>query len=208
MKPVAALFVDPLGPYPSIPGVECWDEARDARRYSGPHPVVAHPPCATWSSLRHLTLQGEESARSGLLAVDIVRKYGGVLEQPRSSKLWTTTKLPSPKWGLASIGDETGGFSIEVEQVAWGHVARKRTWLYLVGVSRDLVRETIRTGGTPTHWASGGRSPSPRASGLPRYASDAVPPGIKVCSAEQRRRTPTAFAEWLVSLARSVERTP
>jgi hypothetical protein len=28
-----------------------------------------------------------------------------------------------------------------------------------------------------------------------------VPPGIKVCSAQQRRRTPVAFAEWLVSVA-------
>jgi hypothetical protein len=32
-----------------------------------------------------------------------------------------------------------------------------------------------------------------------------VPPGIKVCSAAQRRRTPPLFAEYLVRLARSVE---
>lgn len=31
----------------------------------------------------------------------------------------------------------------------------------------------------------------------------AVPPGIKVCSAQQRRRTPVAFAEWLIALART-----
>jgi hypothetical protein len=31
-----------------------------------------------------------------------------------------------------------------------------------------------------------------------------VPPGIKVASAQQRRRTPPAFADWLISLARSV----
>lgn len=28
-----------------------------------------------------------------------------------------------------------------------------------------------------------------------------MPPGIKVCSAQQRRRTPPAFAAWLVDLA-------
>jgi len=41
-----------------------------------------------------------------------------------------------------------------------------------------------------------------------RYKSNgcAVPPGIKVCSAQQRRRTPPAFAEWLVELAASTGR--
>jgi hypothetical protein len=42
----------------------------------------------------------------------------------------------------------------------------------------------IRTGGTPTHWVSGGRNPNRKGSG------GLVPPGVKVCSAEQRRRTP------------------
>jgi hypothetical protein len=30
MRTVAALYIDPRGPYPIMPGVDCWDEARDS----------------------------------------------------------------------------------------------------------------------------------------------------------------------------------
>ena len=42
---IAALFVHKGGAYFGLPDVDPWDEARDARLYPGPHPVVAHPPC-------------------------------------------------------------------------------------------------------------------------------------------------------------------
>jgi hypothetical protein len=45
---IAALYVERGGPYFGIEGVDPWDEARDARTYAGPHPVVAHPPCERW----------------------------------------------------------------------------------------------------------------------------------------------------------------
>lgn len=122
-----------------------------------------------------------------------MRAFGGVLEHPAGSRLWPACDMPTP-W---SARDAFGGYTIELTQVSWGHVARKRTWLYIVGVPLDVVRAGYREGGTPTHWISGKHFTDARG-------TTPMPPGIKACSAELRRRTPIAFAEWLVSLARAV----
>lgn len=195
MKTVAALFVDRNGPYPKMPGVDAWTIERDARKYDGPHPVVAHPPCGAWGTLRHLASRSLNEKDCGPRAVEHVFLWGGALEQPAKSQLWKHCGLPMP----FAATSRRSGFSIDVEQVAFGHVARKRTWLFFYGVDRDLVMAGIRRGGIPTHWVSGSRR---RKDGAVR--GGLVPPGIKVCSDEQRRRTPIAFAEWLVSLAREV----
>lgn len=180
---VVALYVDPRGPYPKLVR-EWYDEKRDACTYDGPHPVVAHPPCGPWSKLRHLYCGNEHALAPH--AVEQVRRWGGVLEHPAHSKLWAAMQMPAPK----EPPDRFGGRTIEVDQCNWGHVARKRTWLYLVGVRNNAVK--LPPERSPTHWASGGGT-----------GRGKVPPGIKVCSAAQRRRTPVAFAEWLLDLAAS-----
>jgi hypothetical protein len=192
---IAALYVERGGPYFDLPDVDPWDLERDARLYDGPYPVVAHPPCGPWGELRHL-YQGDEHDCAPL-AIDAVRRWGGVLEHPRRSMLWSHCECPRP--GDLFV-DRFGGWTIDVAQVDWGHVARKWTRLYFVGVSRSAL--TFPEHRQPTHWISGFRS----TSGPNRYVKrgSAVPRGIKICSAQQRRRTPRAFAEWLVGLARSV----
>ena len=47
---IAALFVEKHGIYSGVADVEMWDEERDARKYTGEHRVIAHPPCQTWGS--------------------------------------------------------------------------------------------------------------------------------------------------------------
>lgn len=182
---VAALYVDPRGPYPSL--VRDWyDEKRDAKTYSGPVPVVAHPPCGPWGPFRgHVTRLEEEDCAQ--YAVNAVRRFGGVLEQPSHSRMFRAFGLPWP----GEIADAFGGWTIQVNQVDWGHVARKRTWLYVVGVACDEVPDLPRVPGVATHWVSGTHG----------EGRGKVPPGIKVCSAKQRRVTPVAFAEWLLELA-------
>lgn len=185
-RTVAALYVDPRGPYPRMEDVECWDEARDARTYAGPHPVVAHPPCGPWGKLRHLCTK--QDASCGPAAVAVVREFGGALEHPAHSRLFAACGMPRP----GELPDAWGGVTVEVEQVRWGHVARKRSWIYLVGIRDVGIDPPSRE---PTHWIGGGRHHT--GSRTP------VPPGIRCASSQQSRRTPAAFAEWLVSLARA-----
>lgn len=180
---VTALYVDPRGPYPRLVA-DWYDAERDALSYAGKRPVVAHPPCGPWSNLARLHKRTEEIAFAPH-AVATVQRCGGVLEHPGGSILFQACKLPRPGDPI----DRHGGFTIEVHQCDWGHPARKRTWLYIVGLEDELPKRPPPR--EPTHWASGSRN-APRG---------AVPPGIKVCSGPQRRRTPPAFAAWLVSVA-------
>lgn len=236
LRTVAALYIDPRSVYPTLPGVECWDEARDARLYCGPHPVVAHPACGPWSRLRHMYRGSEGGLDCAIAALDAVRFFGGVLEHPAKSQLWfCDPKLAEHLARGFGWRDEHGGVSYAVEQVEWGHVARKATWLYCVrtkaiaaapypgrfgcrpaGIKNaskaqlrrtpiefahalvDLARSVDEPEVPPypgrafTHWVSG------------NHRDGRTPSHIKMASAQQRRRTPIAFAEMLVRMARSV----
>ena len=59
---IAALYVQTGGVYYGLDDVDPWDEARDARRYAGPWPVVAHPPCKAWSIMGNIRSPGRFTA--------------------------------------------------------------------------------------------------------------------------------------------------
>jgi hypothetical protein len=143
---VAALFVDPNGVYADLPDVEVWDEARDARLYDGPWPVVAHPPCARWSRLAGFTearfgyKRGEDGGRFEA-ALTAVRRFGGVLEHPAFSKAWDHFGLPEPSVRCGwSYGLHDAGASCYVEQGRYGLPVKKATWLYACGVELPELR--------------------------------------------------------------------
>lgn len=137
---IAALCVEPDGAYSGLPGVDPWDKARDARRYAGPWPVVAHPECQQWGRYgRSHPIKGADyrpgGDDGGLFASSLasVRRYGGVLEHPAHSKAWPAHGLAKPPSAGGWIkADEYGGWTCHVEQGHYGHFSRKPTWLYAV----------------------------------------------------------------------------
>ena len=133
---VAALYVEPNGVYVGVPGVDPWDEARDARKYRGPHPVVCHSPCQRWGKFWHGSTRKPHQYRLGedggcfAAALTAVRNYGGVLEHPADSLAWAYFGLRKPKRGEGWVqADNYGCMTCYVEQGHYGHASRKPTWL-------------------------------------------------------------------------------
>jgi hypothetical protein len=145
VRPIAALYVQTGGSYYDLPGVDPWDEDRDARKYFGPDPVVAHPPCQRWGKLwagqpLWIKRTGERKVKGDdngcfKAALASVRAYGGVLEHPWGSNAWPHFGLTVPqRKGGWIMADMFGGWTCCVEQGRYGHYARKPTLIYAVGV--------------------------------------------------------------------------
>lgn len=196
---VAALYVERGGSYYGVEGVDPWDEARDARLYDGPHPVVAHPPCARWSRLaawshacRGAPPPGEDGGCFAA-ALASVRQWGGVLEHPAASAAWAAHGLiaPPPSGGWVTAGDWLG-WTCQVEQGHYGHESSKPTWLYAVGV--DLPALT---------W--GACDAVEYQSGSPKRGHSKRKP-VELMGRRERITTPPAFRDLLLSMSRSARR--
>lgn len=138
---IAALFVEKGGVYFGLSGIEPWDRERDARLYSGPHRVIAHPPCARWgrywggAPLTWPRLKLGDDNGLFEAALSAVRRWGGVLEHPEGSHAWRSFELNTPPHNGGWVNaDFEGGWTCCVEQGHYGHRARKKTWLYVVGI--------------------------------------------------------------------------
>lgn len=194
---IAALYVEPNGPYAGLTDVDPWDEARDARLYAGPWPVVAHPPCARWCQLAGLVQHRYPNLRVGAdggcfgAALAAVRRWGGVLEHPAFTLAWPAHGLlQPPAFGWAR--DFDGGWVCEVSQAAYGHRARKLTWLYYVG----------KTPPPPLDWRR------PRHSARISWCDDHKNATVEIMGKRERSATPLPFRDLLLSIARSASVTP
>lgn len=202
MTKIAALFVETDGCYFGLDGVDPWDEARDARKYAGPWPVVAHPPCQRWGRYWN----GGPSARvkrklgddNGCFAAALaaVRRWGGVLEHPEGSHAWRAfgLNLP-PRSGGWVAADFEGGFTCCVEQGWYGHRARKATWLYVNGFVPPLLKWR-KAPGDFVRLDDGHYSKEERARAVKTGACQRL-------SKRQRAATPEPFRDLLISMART-----
>jgi len=194
---VAALFVERGGVYWDLPNVDPWDEKRDARLYEGPHPVVAHPPCKRWCRLakfvqsQHPHLAVGDDGGLFAHALEAVRRWGGVLEHPAWSMAWAVHGLIAPPqvgWQRTIEGE----WVCEVAQSAYGHRAKKETWILYVGERPPA----------PMLWEK------PRGTHMVSYCSQR---GDGTYFRNNKRRmtkregaaTPTAFRDVLLDIARN-----
>ena len=197
---IAALFVDSRGIYSHFQGVDVWCEERDARRYPGQHPVVAHPPCQRWGALakacygRYPRDEFRVGNDGGCFesALASVRQFGGVLEHPARSLAWESFDLVEPigiGWQMTLAGD----WVCEVWQSAYGHLARKATWLLYCGDIPPMAMRWERRPGTHQIGYQDSRGKSRNKPPLAGKRASATPP---------------EFAAALIDLARNARVTP
>lgn len=196
---IAALFVQTNGCYFGLDDVDPWDVYRDARKYNGPWPVVAHPPCSRWCRLAGL-VEARWGHRRGddggcfASALKSVREWGGILEHPAYSRAWAAFDLPTPPTGGGWSRDTHGGWSCYVEQGRYGHAAKKATWLYAVRCELPTLR-----------W---GCMPDTASKALVSWCGNTVRSGDVRPRLGKRAASasPPEFRDLLLSIARTAQR--
>lgn len=209
---IAALYVERDGSYWNLPEVDPWDEARDARRYAGPWPVVAHPPCQRWGKLwagqpLWIKRTGERKTKGDdngcfASALAAVRHWGGVLEHPWASHAWPYFGLNvPPRSGGWAVADFEGGWTCCIEQGQFGHYARKPTLLYVHGVDHPPTM--------PWGYRYANLDPAVVARMGMERAKRLGEVGARGGGKDSAPRigTPAPFRDLLISIARSAEST-
>lgn len=200
---IAALYVEATGGYFDLPNIDPWDEARDARLYDGPYPVVAHPPCQRWGRFWHGSTRKPHQFQLGddggcfKAALASVRKWGGVLEHPADSHAWLHFGIERPERFKGWFPVSGGGWTCYVEQGHYGHFSRKPTWLFTDRIAREALPEL--------NWSRGEQRLHPVA--LERYGYEkARRIGMTAMIGGKhktriRNATPLPFRDLLISIA-------
>ena len=182
---VAVLFARKNSIYHSYPECDVYDKQRNALTYKGGLPIIAHPPCRAWGGLSHFAKPEEGEKELANWSIEQIRQHGGILEHPRTSRLWKEMNLP-----LGMQVDAYGGYSLSINQSWFGHLARKATLLYVCGIPRGELLPVCYSLDAPTHVVT----TSKRKSGFRLLElSDAL-----------REGTPPMLAEWLIENARRI----
>lgn len=211
LRQIAALFVEDGGGYYGLPGIDPWGVARDARLYPGPHPVIAHPPCARWCRLSGFVewrtggrLRRGEDGGCFASALASVRRWGGVLEHPAYSSAWEAFCLPYPPNRGGWVQTLFGEWVCQVEQGTYGHAARKPTWLFGVGIRPESLKWAYTDRTEAKAIVGRLRWKNTRCGRRPSTPRNVVSDGTRIGDSKAASATPPEFREALIALARGV----
>jgi len=177
----AALYIREDSAYKKRANFDCYDINRDAATFTGGIPVVCHPPCRSWGMLSHMANPREGEKELALKAIDLVRKEGGIIEHPSGSRLFRLLPL------VDGFLDDFGGFSIELDQFDFGHVAHKSTKLYICGVTKEKLPKLPPKRSEPTNRSICGNVA-----------------GTKRCTQYQREYTPEALIDFFEQILTTI----
>jgi hypothetical protein len=209
VKTIAALFVETDGAYFALPGVDAWDIERDARKYAGPHPVVAHPPCQRWGRFWHGSTRKPHQFQMGddgncfMAAINALMICGGVLEHPADSHAWAAYGFAKPPraggWVVAASQTFSAPwFTCCVYQGQYGHLAGKPTWLLARGMALKDLPEL--------RWGKTEQRIHPRALELHGYEKARRIGMLAMVGGKDKTRirnaTPPEFRDVLINIAR------
>jgi hypothetical protein len=170
-------------------GIECYDKERDMTRWEGGNAIIAHPPCAQWGKYRQFATVDQSEKDLAVTCIDLIRKFGGVLEHPSTSKLFDK-KFSNRDIPMPGFIDEWGGYTICINQHWFGHPCEKKTLLYIVGCEEKQLPEipfsldAIQYVISPTKTEAGN-----------------LPNGKKTLPKSRRDKTPIQLARWLIEVA-------
>ena len=150
---------------------EVWGIERDAMTWEGGRPAIYHPPCRLWGQLRQFSTAPACERLTGIWAIHMVSQFGGVLEHPVGSTLFN--EIPKNYPGFMSV----------INQCWFGHPFRKRTKLYVNGLSMGEYGELIKP-------FVGSRYPSKR---------------LENSSRKWRTKTPVDLAKFLIEICKRIE---
>ena len=176
-KKYTALFCRTDSAYKKRDSWDVYDIDRDATKYNGSLPVVCHPPCRAWGRLSHMASPREGEKLLANWSLEKVNQVGGIVEHPSGSKLWDIYRFIVP--------DSNGGFVIEIDQYDFGHVAHKKTKLYICGIDRDELPDLPPKDET-IHVCEKGK----------RRSICGNVKGTTRCTQYQREYTPEALIDW------------
>ena len=179
---IAILFARNDSRYKDFNVYDVYDIHRDARTFCKKMPVIAHPPCRAWGMLSHMANPREGEKQLAYLALAQVRLNGGILEHPAGSRLWKEAPLPT-----GGGEDEFGGYTIEIDQFDFGHVAHKNTKLYICGIDKVNLPPL-----PPKNLSSTDRSICGNVKGTKR------------CTQYQREYTPDNLIIWMTTVCERI----